>query len=108
MNSGFNFAVAVSALAWSAMAAAQTPAAPPAMPAIPPHQCVKPEIPAESVAATRINTFNRNITAYSECIKKYVEDTKALMSAAQAAGNAAVDEFNKFAAEVKAQKESKQ
>jgi len=107
MNSRFAFAAAVLMFAWSATAMAQTPAAP-TMPAIPPHQCVKPAIPGESAAATRINTFNRDISAYSDCIKKYVEDTKALMSAAQAAGNAAVDEFNKYVAEIKAQRESKQ
>ena len=47
------------------------------------------------------------VVTYNACIRKYVDDTKALATAAQAAGNSAVDEFNKFAAEIRAEVEAK-
>jgi hypothetical protein len=83
---------------------AQTP--PIAMPNIPPHNCVKPEFPGKLASSSRISAFNKEYTAYSTCIKKYVEDTKTMVNAAVAAGNAAVDEFNKFATEIKAENEA--
>ncbi len=49
--------------------------------------------------------FNRDFNAYGECVKKYVEETKVIINAAAAAGNGAVEEFNKFAADIKAQDE---
>ena len=82
---------------------AQTP--PVAMPTIPPHNCVKPEFPGKLASSSRISVFNKEYTAYSACIKKYVEDTKTMVNAAVAAGNAAVDEFNKFATDIKAENE---
>ena len=86
------------------MSTAQAPAAP-TMPAIPAHQCVKPEIPGATATSLRVKTFNTEFNAYAECVKKYVADTKTLINSAATAGNAAVEEFNKFAAEVKAQTE---
>jgi hypothetical protein len=87
-------------------AGAHAQAVPVTMPAIPPHNCVKPEFPGRLASSTRINAFNKDYTAYGECIKKYVDDTKSMVNAAVAAGNGAVDEFNKFAAEIKAQNEA--
>jgi hypothetical protein len=76
------------------------------MPAIPPHNCVKPEFPGKLASSSRISVFNKEYTAYSACIKKYIEDTKTMVNAAVAAGNAAVEEFNKFATDIKAQNEA--
>ena len=87
-------------------AGAHAQAVPVTMPAIPPHNCVKPEYPGRLASPNRISAFNKESTGYGECIKKYVDDTKAMANAAVAAGNGAVDEFNKFAAEIKAQNEA--
>ncbi|HEY8623692.1 MAG TPA: hypothetical protein VIM74_07475, partial [Casimicrobiaceae bacterium] len=81
-------------------------AAPVTLPAIPPHDCVKPEYPGKLASSTRFTTFNKDYTAYGECMKKYVDETKKILNAAVAAVNGAVDEFNKFAAEIKAQNEA--
>jgi hypothetical protein len=81
-------------------------AAPVTMPAIPPHNCVKPEFPGNLGSNARITAFNKAYTAYGECIKKYIADTKTMSNAAIDAGNSAVEEFNKFAADIKAQDEA--
>ena len=81
-------------------------AAPVTMPAIPPRNCVKPEFPGRLASPNRISTFNKEYTAYSGCIKKHVDETKTMANAAVAAGNEAIDEFNKFSAELKAQNEA--
>jgi hypothetical protein len=73
------------------------------MPAIPPHNCVKPELVGSLASQNQIKAFNSSYKAYNQCIKKYVDDAKALADAALAAGNNAVDEFNKVAAAIKAQ-----
>jgi hypothetical protein len=77
-------------------------AAPVTMPAIPSHNCVKPEFPGNLGSNARITAFNKAYLAYSDCMKQYIADTKALSNAAITAGNNAVEEFNKFAAEIKA------
>ncbi len=74
--------------------------------AIPPNKCVKPEYPGKLANSQRFNAFNKEFNAYGECIKKYVEDTKAILNAAAVAANGAVEEFNKFAADIKAQDEA--
>ena len=81
-------------------------AAPVTMPAIPPHNCGKPEFPGRLASPNRISAFNKEYTAYSGCIKKYVDETKAMSNAAIAAANGAIAEFNKFSAELKAQNEA--
>ena len=89
-------------------AGARAQAAPVTMPAIPPHNCVKPEFPGTGrlVSPNRISAFNKEYAAYSGCIKKYVEETKAMANAAIAAGNEAIDEFNKFSTELKAENDA--
>jgi hypothetical protein len=87
-------------------AGAYAQAAPVTMPAIPPHNCVKPEFPGNLASPLRMNAFNKGYAAYGDCIKKYVDDTKTMVNAAVAAGNGAIDEFNKFAGEIKAQNEA--
>lgn len=87
--------------ALAAPAYAQQPA--PAMPAVPPHNCVKPELPGIQAQQNRINAFNREFKAYGDCIKKYVSDAKALSDASIAAANSAINEYNQFAIEVNPQ-----
>jgi hypothetical protein len=105
----FRSILAVALLAVSVLAtpaSAQEQPAPVAMPAVPPHNCVKPETVGSLASALQIRTFNRTYAAYGECIKKYTDSAKALSEAALAAGNKAVDEYNKLAAEIKAQNEA--
>jgi hypothetical protein len=85
---------------------ARAQATPVTMPAIPSHNCVKPEFPGKLGSSARIAAFNKQYAAYGACIKKYVDDTKTVVNAAVAAGNGAVEEFNQFAAEIKAQNEA--
>jgi hypothetical protein len=89
-----------------AAAGAHAQAAPVTMPVIPPHNCIKPEFPGRLASPNRISSFNKEYSAYNGCIKKYVDETKTLANAAVAAGNEAIDEFNKFSAELKAQNEA--
>jgi hypothetical protein len=77
------------------------PAVAPA-PLMAPNTCVKPEYPGKTAAQQRFNAFNRDYTAYGECVKKYVEDTKVIMNAAIAAVNGAVEDFNKYTADIHA------
>lgn len=81
-------------------------AAPVTMPAVPPHNCVKPEFPGKLGSTARIGAFNKAYTAYGDCMKKYIADTKALSNAAITAGNNAVEEFNKFTADLTAEIEA--
>lgn len=92
--------------AFATLASAQEQRAPVAMPAIPPHNCVKPETVGSLASPAQIRTFNRTYAAYGECIKKYADDARALSDAAVAAGNKAVEEYNKLAVELKAQNEA--
>ena len=87
-------------------AGARAQAAPVTMPAIPAHNCVKPELPGRLASPNRISVFNKEYTAYSGCIKKYVDETKAMANAAIGAGNEAIDEFNKFSTELKAENDA--
>ncbi len=86
-------------------AQAQVAPAPSAV-VIPPNKCVKPEYPGKLANSQRFNAFNKDFNAYGECIKKYVEETKVILNVAAAAANGAVEEFNKFAADIKAQDEA--
>src|SRR3979411_3204128 len=89
-----------------AAAGACAQAAPATMPAIPPHNCVKPEFPGRLASPNRISAFNKEYAAYSGGIKKDVDETKTTANAALGAGNDAIDEFNKFSAELKAQNDA--
>jgi hypothetical protein len=100
-------AVALAAVsAFAGPASAQEQRAPVAMPAVPTHNCVKPESVGPLASQAQIRTFNRAYAAYSECIKKYADAAKALSDAALAAGNKAIEEYNTLAAELKAQNEA--
>lgn len=105
--------VAIAVVPPAVYAQQPAPAATPAALAIPKNSCVKPSVPKSSGTllggpsdAQRMNNFNRDYKAYSDCIKKYVEDTNAIASAANAAGKAAIDEFNAVTAEANARNEA--
>ncbi len=83
----------------ASIAGAQQPAAT-AMPAVPAPTCVKPQFPGPFDDSRRIERFNKEGKVYSDCIKKYVDETKALSDAVLEAGNKAIAEYNGFAAEV--------
>ncbi len=89
-----------------AAAGAHAQAAPATTPAIPPHNCVKPVYAGKLASAQKFNAFNKDFTVYGECMKKYIDDTKLIMNAAATAVNGAVEEFNKYAADIKAQDEA--
>jgi hypothetical protein len=85
---------------------AQQPAAP-AMPTIPAPSCVKPEVPRTDAVPQRVTIFNRDYKTYGECVKKYVDETNALASAAIAAGKTVIEEFNALGAEIRARDAAK-
>ncbi|MGH8714519.1 MAG: hypothetical protein ACREYB_10985 [Casimicrobiaceae bacterium] len=112
------FLTSIAGLAFGASSApAQTPA--PAAPAgaaaqktagtvvaIPPHTCVRPEFPGKLASSARINTFNKDVTGYGDCIKKYIEEVRNIAIAATAAGNSAIDEYNAYTNDLKAKVEA--
>lgn len=107
MLTRFRAAAGICALAAvSVNAFAQTAAPATAAPGVPSNTCVKPEFPGRLASSSRISAFNKDYAAYRDCTNKYVDATKKLANDAVAAGNAAVDDFNKFAAEIKAQNDA--
>jgi hypothetical protein len=86
---------------------AQGPAAAPATPVvIPPIKCVKPEYPGKLASDRRFAEFNKELTAYGACVKQYVDATNLIVNAAAAAVNAAIDDYQKFNADIKAKDEA--
>jgi hypothetical protein len=108
MHRSLCVSAAISALAALSISAyAQTPASDtPSMPSVPANTCVKPDFPGRLASSAKINSFNRDYAAYRDCTNKYIDSTKKLANDAVAAANAAVDDFNKFAAEIKAQNDA--
>ncbi len=93
-------ALTLAAIALTAsIAGAQQPAAS-AMPTVPASTCVKPDLPGAFADSRRFERFNKEGKAYSDCIKKYVDETKGLSDALIEAGNKAINEYNAFAKEV--------
>jgi len=86
-------AVAVAIFATHVLAQ-QLPSTP--MPAVPQPNCAKPEFPGAFADSRRFDRFNKEYKAYAECIKKYVDETKALADAIIEAGNKAIKEYNAF------------
>ena len=91
--------------AYAQAAPAATPVTAPVT--IAPHKCVKPEYPGKSASNQKFVAFNKDYVAYGACIQKYVDETKLILNAAAAAVNGAVEEFNKFGEDIKAQDEGK-
>jgi phosphate-selective porin len=105
---------AIAVLAMLALpASAQTPAAAgaPATQAfvVPQHNCLGPKYPSKETTMQlrgdaynrAIEGFNRDYKAYGECVKKYVDDVKIWQKELADAGNKAIDEYNKYTAEIK-------
>lgn len=80
---------------------------------IAPHGCTKPdEHPGRLASDMRRNSWVKSANAYLECLKKYVQDQQGAYNriAEQAkphldAANAAIEEYNKAAAQFKADQE---
>jgi hypothetical protein len=104
MNVRTLFAMVLAASAISANAQEQP--APVAMPTVPAHNCVKPEIPGANATQSTLKRFNESYKAYDQCIKKYIDGVKALSDSAMQAGNNAVTEYNKLAEQIKAYNDS--
>jgi hypothetical protein len=101
------FAISLALAAGDAFA--QTAAAPPPSTptvAIPTIKCVKPDYPGRFASPPRLVTFNKDSTAYGECVRKYVEEARTIANAAAAAANGAIDDYNKFMNDIKAQDEA--
>lgn len=98
--------LAASIAAVSLCAVAQTPAPAAAPPLVAASTCVKPEFSGRLATDTRMTAFNREFKAYGECVKKYVDQNKAIAEAATAAANRAVDEYNTYTADIKAKIEA--
>ena len=81
MNARILFAIALGA---SAMVVNAQEPAPVNMPTVPPHNCVKPELPGANANNARMRQFNDSYKAYGECIRKYIEGAKALADSALA------------------------
>ena len=92
--------------AFSLGAAAQTPAPTTAATPVAQNTCVKPEYPGRPASEARVTAFNRDFKAYGECVKKYVDQNKAIADAATASANRAIDEYNTYTAEIKAKIEA--
>lgn len=104
MNVRTLFAVAFAASAISANAQEQP--APVAMPTVPAHNCVKPELPGANATQSVMRRFNDTYKNYGECIKKYIDGAKALADSAMQAGNNAVNEYNKLTEQIKSHNET--
>ena len=80
---------------------------------IAPHGCTKPdEYPGRLASDMRRNAWVKSANAYLECLKKHVQEQQAVYNkfVEQAkphldAVNAAIDEYNKAAAQFKADQE---
>ena len=94
---------ATSAPPASSESSAQAAAAVPSMPSIPANNCVAPEYPGKQASNEKIKTFNSAYAAYGDCIRKYVDNVRALRDAAMAKGNDAVTEYNKYTEDIKKQ-----
>jgi len=100
MNVRTLFAIAL--VAGAICANAQEQPAPVAMPTVPAHNCVKPDLPGANATQSVLKKFNETFKVYDQCIKKYIDGTKALSDAAMLAGNNAITEYNKLAEQMKA------
>lgn len=96
----------VAALLALALAAGSAPAqtTAPAAPAVTPApNCEKPGDPpsmntsemAKSAAEMKRNNWSKNMKAYLDCLKIFINEQQAAAAVHSKAGNAAVDEFNK-------------
>jgi hypothetical protein len=77
----------------------QQPAAPAAAPAAanaPKHSCTKPEdYPGRLASDSRKKNWNRDVTTYIDCMKKFIDDQKALGDVHYSAAQSAISTINK-------------
>ncbi|MDK2122726.1 hypothetical protein [Parachitinimonas caeni] len=66
------------------------------------HGCTKPEYPGKLASPTQTSRFNKNWKEYSDCINKFISEQNAAIKVAQDAAQAAIDEYNAVAAQLKA------
>ncbi|MBL8511471.1 MAG: hypothetical protein JNM52_07480 [Betaproteobacteria bacterium] len=90
----------LNALLFSALASAAyaQPATPEAVPGVPPHTCVKPELLGSSRVTTDLQRklFRNEFDKYKDCLQAYSAERQKIAEANVAAGNKAVAEFNDF------------
>jgi hypothetical protein len=80
---------------------AQTPSAPVALPTIAPPNCPQPVYPGGNASNTKIIAFNQDYKTYGDCVKKYVDENRAWITAVVEINNKAVEEYNRFTTELK-------
>jgi hypothetical protein len=96
------FALFVGTFSLGVAAQTATSTAPAAAPIVAPNTCVKPEYPGRTANESQVAGFNRDFKSYGDCVKKYVEQNKAIAEAAAAAANKVVEEYNSYSSEIKA------
>jgi hypothetical protein len=93
-----NLPALVFAAAATAAAFAQTPAAPATSPAdagMRKHACSKPgNFPGNLASELQKRSWQKEYVGYTDCLKKFISDEKALAEPHVKAYNAAVDEYN--------------
>ena len=78
--------------AFAAPAFAQAPAPPPSMPK---PACTKPdEFPGRLATDRARRAWDNEAKAYGDCVRKFVEDQRAISELAIKAANTAIEEYN--------------
>ncbi len=72
-----------------------------AAPSIAKHACTSPEVPGRLASVNRQKSFNKEVEAYKNCLMQFRDERNKIARANVEAGNAAVEEFNVFIAEMK-------
>ena len=86
--------LALAVAASATVAQAQTPA-PGSDAPVPKHNCVKPgDVPGTLASDLQRKTWQKDYAAYSDCLKKFISDERALAEPHNKASNAAIDEYN--------------
>jgi hypothetical protein len=87
-------------------AVAQTPPAATAAP-VPKASCGKVEPhPGRMASENARKSWAKDVTAWQECMRKYIADTQAQANALVSAANGAIDDFNNTTKEIQKQMEA--
>ena len=63
--------------------------------AVPKHTCVRPgDLPGSLASDTQRKAWQKDYATYSDCLKKFINDQRALAEPHNKASNAAIDEYN--------------
>ncbi len=95
----FKRLVIVLSVGFTAIAAAQTPAAVPAT-ARPGHTCMKPDQPGRLATKNQLKTFDRDAKLFRECLQAFVKAQTELVKLHSDIGNSAVKEYNDYVTEL--------